>query len=139
MTRDKGIMAAVCAVAVVCTGFGIAAGVVEKGKADTAHAELVKVQNEPPKILTKTVTKTVTQNVPVFGASYIYGAYAAGTIQGGGVWGPNGVDLTPSDNTCSQMYVRLTQSQTAAPVDRPTFMTACESNIDLLAKSDPGK
>lgn len=52
-----------------------------------------------------------------------------------------GGEWTPDDTTCSQMYSRITTTMPPSlpSLDRPTFMTACETDVNVLAKQDPGK
>jgi hypothetical protein len=104
-------------------------------KAASADHRAQQAQARPPKVVTRTVTKTVDK--PVFGRSTLLGAYAAGVIAGG-VYSDSGtMTFTASDATCSQQYSQISQDPNGGTVLRDTFMKACLTNVHDTAKTDP--
>lgn len=104
-------------------------------KAAAADHRAQQAEARPPKVVTKTLTKTVDK--PVFGRSTILGAYAAGVIAGGVYSDSGSMSFTASDSTCSQQYSQISQEPNGGTVQRDLFMKACLTNVHDTAKTDP--
>ncbi|MDX3357421.1 hypothetical protein PV703_29790 [Streptomyces sp. ME01-24h] len=104
-------------------------------RAASADQRAERAEARPPKVVTKTVTKTVDR--PVFGRSTLLGAYAAGVIAGGVYSDSGSVSFTPNDSTCSEQYSQVSRESTGGTVQRDLFMKACLTNVHDTAKTDP--
>lgn len=82
--------------------------------------------------------RTVTEAVPTFGRSVLLGVYAAGRIAAGGM-GPGANAYTPDDANCSAEYTTDSGMPNAVAIDRPQYMTACETNVYDTARQDTAK
>jgi len=142
MNRQLAIQVTALAVGAAAVAGGVTAIVVSDQRVDRAVAAERRAEARPPKVVTHTVSKTVTVTKPVFGESALYGAYAAGQIQAGGYPDASGnITYTASDETCSAAYSETTRSMPPSlpPLDRTAFMNACLTDINVTAKQDPGK
>ncbi|MGY5015038.1 hypothetical protein ACWCY6_44520 [Streptomyces sp. 900105755] len=90
-----------------------------------AQAEAKALRNQPP----KTVTKTVTKKVPTFGKSTLMGIFASGAIQQGTYDSAGNQVFTPNDSTCSDFYTSLSNQYTSIAIDRGEFMQACLTSV----------
>lgn len=137
--RARWLAVGASGVAVIAIAAAGALGVYKQGQVDdarkgerTAQAEAKALKNQPPKVVTKTVTK----KVPTFGKSTLMGVYANGVI-GGGVYDDAGnLTMTASDSTCSMEYSALSGSYTTIAIDRGAFMTACLQSLPQTLKKD---
>lgn len=126
-------------VAVLAAGTAVAVGVTTHNEVTTAraaqHRAEVALKTEkakPPKVVTKTVTKSR----PVFGKSVLMGVFASGQIQTGVYDGSGNFSVTPNDSTCSMQYTQLSNQYATVTIDRPTFMSACEGSLNTTLKKD---
>lgn len=103
-------------------------------QAASARQRADQAEARPPKIVTKTVTKTVDK--PVFGRSTLLGAYATGVISGGVYSDSGAMTYTANDTTCSAEYASVSGASNGATVNRDAFMKACLTNIQDTAKTD---
>ncbi|MFD7445820.1 hypothetical protein [Streptomyces sp. NPDC059909] len=142
MTREKIIAIAACGLAAASGTVTVVDHIrthsaLEAARRQTATATHRAEQAEarPPKVVTKTVTKTVEK--PVFGRSTLLGVYAAGVITGGIYTDDGDLTFTASDTTCSQQYSQISKEPNGGTVHRDDFMKACLDNVNDTAKADP--
>jgi hypothetical protein len=140
-SKLKMLAAGASGIAILAIGAAVGLGVYGQRQVDSARrreqaaqAQLEAIKAQPP----KTVTQTVTKEVPIFGRSTLMGIFASGSIQAGGVYiGTNGnQDFTPNDSTCAWEYVQLSNTYTSIVIDRSTFMTACLQSLPQTLKKD---
>jgi hypothetical protein len=137
--KAKWLAVGASGVAVLAIAAAVGVGVYGQNRVDAvrkgehkAQAEVKSLKNQPPKVVTKTVTK----KVPTFGKSTLMGVYANGVI-GGGVYDDAGnMTMTASDSTCSMEYSALSGSYTTIAIDRGEFMTACLQSLPQTLKKD---
>jgi hypothetical protein len=137
--KAKWLAVGASGVAVLAIAAAVGVGVYGQNQVDAvrkgehkAQAEVKSLKNQPPKVVTKTVTK----KVPTFGKSTLMGVYANGVI-GGGVYDDAGnMTMTASDSTCSMEYSALSGSYTTIAIDRGEFMTACLQSLPQTLKKD---
>jgi hypothetical protein len=138
--KAKWLAVGASGVAVLAIAAAVGVGVYGQNQVDAvrkgehkAQAEVKSLKNQPPKVVTKTVTK----KVATFGKSTLMGVYASGSIQSGGVYDSAGnQDFTPNDSTCSDQYTSLSGQYTTVAIDRGTFMTACLQSLPQTLKKD---
>jgi hypothetical protein len=137
--KAKWLAVGASGVAVLAIAAAVGVGVYGQNQVDAvrkgehkAQAEVKSLKNQPPKVVTKTVTK----KVPTFGKSTLMGVYANGVI-GGGVYDDAGnMTMTASDSTCSMEYSALSGSYTTIAIERGEFMTACLQSLPQTLKKD---
>jgi hypothetical protein len=137
--KAKWVAVGAGGIAVIAVAAALTMGVYKQNQVDAARkgetkaqAEVKSLKNQPPKVVTKTVTK----KVPTFGKSTLMGVYANGVI-GGGVYDDAGnMTMTASDSTCSMEYSALSGSYTTIAIDRGEFMTACLQSLPQTLKKD---
>jgi hypothetical protein len=138
--KAKWLAVGASGVAVLAIAAAVGVGVYGQNQVDAARkgehkaqAEAKSLKNQPPKVVTKTVTK----NVPTFGKSVLMGIYASGSIQSGGVYDSAGnQNFTPNDSTCSDQYSTLSGQYTSMAIDRGEFMQACQNSLTQTLKKN---
>ncbi|MFF9409200.1 hypothetical protein ACF1B0_27320 [Streptomyces anandii] len=91
-----------------------------RGAEHKAQAEVKTLKNQPP----KAVTKTVTKKVPTFGKSTLMGIFASGAIQQGTYDSAGNEVFTPNDSTCSDFYTSLTNQYTSIAIFCASVMSS---------------